>query len=175
MVVTLSSRTKGAVLNALIVILLLSSCKRPELPEFARTEFFKGGVWNRGARVRFVYKPVKTGKKNVFIFLENTNDYPYSNIFIIAKMQHGGQVAVDTFEYEMAEGTGKWLGRKVKNTYENLFVYKLNWPVKDTTQVVFELEPATRRVDKIEGDIRLKGVASVGIIVEAVKQNSDNP
>ncbi len=167
------NRIKNAVLSLLTVMLFLTACSRPEVPEYARVKRFENRAWSRSEQVRFKYRPQSAGAKNVFIFLENTTDYPYSNIFLIAKMQQGNKIQIDTFEYEMAEGNGKWLGRKVKNTYENLLVYRLNWPVKDTAEIIFELEPATRPVDQIEGDSLLKGVASVGIIVEPVKENSN--
>jgi len=48
-------------------------------------------------------------------------------------------------------------------------VYRLHWSVKDTVPVRISLQPATRPIDKTEGDSFLKGIEKVGIIIENVK------
>ena len=68
--------------------------------------------WAANKPIAFRYEATDTLQKhNLFIMLRNNNDYPYSNIFLITKMEFpNNQVIVDTLEYEMATAEGKWLG-----------------------------------------------------------------
>ena len=153
---------------SLLLLFLLFGCQT-DGPEYVQVETMKNHGWAVDKPVEFQYKPMTTGQKNIFIYIENTNDYPYSNIYLIATMEQGNKVKVDTFEYDMADGSGKWLGNKVRNTYENYLIYRLHWSVNDTVPVRISLQPATRPIDKTEGDSFLKGIEKVGIIIENVK------
>ena len=47
----------------------------------------------------------------MFIHLRNDNNYPFSNIFIIAEWEADAVLqSTDTLEYQMSSPEGKWLG-----------------------------------------------------------------
>jgi gliding motility-associated lipoprotein GldH len=55
---------------------------------------------------------IDSGIKNLFIHLRNDNNYPYSNIFLIASIQAGNDLIYkDTLEYAMANPDGSWIGK----------------------------------------------------------------
>ncbi|MFC2350565.1 MAG: gliding motility lipoprotein GldH, partial [Capnocytophaga granulosa] len=92
-----------------IGFLLLASCG--ENIQYSEYETLPQG-WPANKAIAFRYQATDTLQKhNLFIMLRNNNDYPYSNIFLITKMEFpNNQVVVDTLEYEMATTEGKWLG-----------------------------------------------------------------
>ncbi|MGA0211644.1 MAG: hypothetical protein ACO3JH_01460, partial [Flavobacteriaceae bacterium] len=52
---------------------------------------------------------ISESPKNIFIRLQNDNNYPFANIFLVATIQEGEMVvSQDTLEYTMAEPDGKW-------------------------------------------------------------------
>ncbi len=146
-------------------IFLLIACKGKNY-EWVQIKTLKNNQWARSDSIRFTYTPQKNAKKNFYIYLENTNAYPYSNIYIIAKMEEGKKILIDTLEYEMTDGRGKWLGRKVTESYENLLLYKWQYPVRDSVAYIISFEPATRNPVQIKGDDTLQGISSVGLIIE---------
>jgi gliding motility-associated lipoprotein GldH len=135
-----------------------------EYQEFVK---FDDGKWDRTDTVVFHYESPSGGLKNLYFYLENTDEYPYANIFIIAKTKRQNKWIVDTLEYEMTDGHGRWLGKKVRHTVENLLVYKTNVKTEKNEKIELHLEPATRRIDRIEGDVFLPGIVRVGLIVES--------
>ncbi len=141
--------------------------------EYKTFKPLKNNAWYRTDTVRFQYTPEKPGLKNLYFYLENTEDYPYSNIFIIAKTRYDNKLIIDTLEYRMTDGHGRWLGKKVRNTVENLLVFKTGLQLEANRELEVSLEPATRRIDRIEGDSVLPGVAGIGLIVEPVKNFAD--
>ncbi len=134
--------------------------------DFVRTVEFPSGNWPREEVPSFTYRPAEDGNKDFYIYLANTDDYPYSNIYLIVRTDKNGKLFVDTLEYEMADGRGRWLGVKTHNEYENLLVFKWNVPVKKDEQMKFEIEQATRKNENLEGDAYLPGIRRVGIMIK---------
>jgi len=67
-------------------------------------------------------------KKNLVFVVRNNNDYPYSNLRLIATLEHNKKViATDTMNYVLAKPNGEWLGTGFGETKEALFQYKLNY------------------------------------------------
>jgi len=153
-------------------ILLLAACIQEPAFEYQQMHTFPDETWHRGDTVIFHYTPTKSGRKNIYFYLENTNAYPYSNLFMIVKTRHNDQITVDTLEYKMADGYGRWLGRKVRNNIENLLVFKTGVPAEQGDSIVIIPEFATRRIDRTEGDEKLSGISRLGIIVEHIASNS---
>jgi len=158
---------------SLLTGLLLSGCIKEMRYEYEAFRTFDNNIWHRNDTVVFTYEPLTGGKKNVYFYLENTDAYPYANLFMIVRTQQNGKIIVDTLEYRMADSRGYWLGRKVRKNYENLLVFKTGVPVKKGEKIVITPEFATRQIDRIEGDDALPGVAKLGIIIENVSSNSE--
>ncbi len=142
------------------------SCSNEMKYEYQEFQTIPGQKWDRFNPAEFTYSPSKEGLKNFYFYLENTQEYPYNNIFIIVQTNRNNKNLVDTLEYQMADGRGRWLGRKIKNTFENLLVLKTNVRVDKNETIKFKIEPATRSIEKVEGDEKLKGIVRVGLIVE---------
>lgn len=123
--------------------------------------------WHKNHSVTFRYEATDTiSKHNLYILLRNDNEYPFSNIFLITKMQMpNNQVVVDTLEYEMATPEGKWLGNGV-SVKESKLWYKENvtFPVQGV--YIFSVEQADRVIGKNEGVANLKGIVSVGLQIQ---------
>ncbi len=147
------------------VFFFLTACQHSSY-EFVQMRSVEDGKWSRSDTTTFIYKPSQSTSKNFYIYLENTGAYPYSNIYIIAKLDNGKSIEVDTLEYEMADGHGQWLGRKVAGHYENLLIYKWQYPVHDSIEYHIHLEPATRSIKNTEGDEYLPGITTIGLIIE---------
>ena len=107
---------------------------------------------------------------NLYINLRNTKDYPYSNLFLIAKMSFpDNTIVVDTLEYEMTDANGRFLGSGFSDIKENKLFYKENVRFKQKGIYRFEVKQAMRERGKITGISKLKGVSDVGISVEVVE------
>lgn len=109
-------------------------------------------------------------KYNLFFTLRNTNDYPYSNLFLIAKMQFPqGKVVVDTLEYRMAAPDGTWLGEGIGSLKENKLWYKENVQFFETGIYTLSIGHALRNNGEVNGVTQLKGITEIGYIIEEVK------
>ena len=150
---------------AVSFVLLMAACRQPA-SEYTAIRELSGNKWPRDSILHFEYKPPKSGNKDFFVFLANTGHYPYANIYLIVRSTKNGKLFADTLEYEMTDGRGRWLGVKVGNDYENLLVFKWNVPVDTGETIRFELEPATRNNERLEGDSVLPGISRVGIVVK---------
>ncbi|NPA45746.1 MAG: gliding motility lipoprotein GldH [Chlorobi bacterium] len=164
--------TRKIIAAASLSLWLLGACTRGTA-EFAATREFPGRIWERTLVPSFDYTAVSDGAKDFYVYLENTNEYPYSNIYLIVRTDKNGKLFADTLEYEMTDGRGRWLGTKVRNAYENLLVFKWNVPVRKGDSLHFEIEQATRRNDRTEGDERLPGVQRIGIVVKPHEEKQD--
>jgi len=109
--------------------------------------------------------------KNVFINIRNTVNYPFSSLFLIAKIEtpNKGQI-IDTLEYEMADNYGNWLGSGISNLKENKLIYKQNYHFSNKGNYKFTIQQATRSNNDIEGSMPLKGISDVGLSIEKVKK-----
>ena len=82
--------------------------------------------WHKDSIISFTIKPPDTiNPYNLFVNLRNTNDYKYSNLYLIVEMDfpHGKRIK-DTLQYEMAEPNGKLLGTGFTDIKENKLWYK---------------------------------------------------
>lgn len=104
---------------------------------------------------------------NLFITLRNTNEYKYSNLFLIVKMDFpNGKKLTDTLEYEMSTADGKWLGTGFNDVKENKLWYKEGVRFRESGTYKFSIEHAVRKNGNITGDLRLEGITEVGLRIE---------
>lgn len=128
--------------------------------------------WKKGQSVDFTFQSPDTLKAyNMFINLRNDNDYPFSNLFLIVKLNFpDGRIIADTLQYEMAKPDGEWLGSGFTDLKENKLWYKENvvFPVSGTYTV--GIEHAMRKVGEEQGIADLKGITDVGLEIEKVNK-----
>ena len=149
---------------SILILSLLSGCGKSAIYSEYRT--LPQG-WEAHKPISFKYEVSDTLQKhNLFILLRNNDDYPYSNIFLITKMNFpNDQVVVDTLEYEMANPEGEWLG-KGASLKESKLWYKEGVTFPNKGIYNFEIEQADRSLGKVDGVENLKGISEVGFQIE---------
>lgn len=102
-------------------------------------------------------------QKNLIFIVRNNNDYPYSNIRLIATLEQDKKIiSTDTLNYVLAKPNGEWLGSGFGDTKETLFQYKLNYRFQQNGNYVLRINQAMRR------NI-LPGIEDIGIKIQNVK------
>ncbi|PCH77232.1 MAG: gliding motility lipoprotein GldH [Flavobacteriaceae bacterium] len=126
--------------------------------------------WTAENSIEFSVEAKDTlSKHNVFIQLRNTDDFEFSTLFIIGKIEFpNGTQVIDTLEYEMADVQGKWLGSGYTSVKENKLFYKENIQFKQSGIYRFNLRQATRKMSDVAGEFPLKGISDVGLRIEKI-------
>jgi len=102
-------------------------------------------------------------QKNLVFVVRNNNDYPYSNLRLIATLEHNKKViATDTMNYVLAKPNGEWLGTGFGDTKEALFQYKLNYKFPQNGNYSVKVVQAMRKNV-------LPGIEDLGIKIQNLK------
>lgn len=143
------------------MIVFLVSCTNNAVYE--KNESIPDRAWHYENRPRFdVNIDDHTAKYNVYINLRHSNEYNFSNIFIL--LHEKGNKLTDTAyrkEIPLAELDGRWLGNSAGSLYEVQYLAKENFTFPDTGTYTFSIEQNMR-------ENPLSDVVDVGIKV--VKQ-----
>jgi gliding motility-associated lipoprotein GldH len=84
---------------------------------------------------------VNSSKKNIFLRLRNNNEYPYSNIFLLASLRSGeDKIYDDTLEYAMASADGTWLGSGFNEIKESKLWWKGGIILPNEKPLIIQLE-----------------------------------
>jgi gliding motility-associated lipoprotein GldH len=103
----------------------------------------------------------------MYITLRNDEQYPYSNLFLIAEMTGpDGASERDTLEYEMADASGNWMGTGYGSVKENKLWYRENIVFPDSGVYTVTVSHAMRKNGSVEGILELPGVLDVGLQIE---------
>ncbi|MGS2762507.1 gliding motility lipoprotein GldH [Sinomicrobium sp. M5D2P9] len=124
--------------------------------------------WSKEESVGFTFQPPDTVQTyNMFINLRNDDNYPFSNLFLIVKLNFpDGKVIADTLEYEMAEPDGKWLGEGFTDLKESKLWYKENVVFPDSGEYTVAIEHAMRKIGEEEGIGELEGITDIGLQIK---------
>ncbi len=150
-------------------ILFTFGCQRKVV--FNQYKPIEGGKWVSGQVVAFEI-PIKDtiSPFNLFINMRNNNSYPYSNLFLIARLTFpNNKQVIDTLEYEMTDSKGNFIGEGFSDTKENKLFYKENIHFLKPGNYLFEVKQMMRKRNEIIGIDPLEGVTDVGISVEKVQ------
>jgi len=123
-----------------------------------------GSQWNKKKVQQFDFD-VKDAQnqKNIIFVVRNNNDYPYSNLRLIATVEHNKKaIATDTLNYVLAKPNGEWLGTGFGDTKETLFQYKLNYKFPQNGNYSVKVVQAMRK------NI-LPGIEDLGIKIQNLK------
>lgn len=129
--------------------------------------------WNKDSIISFKIKPPDSIKPyNLFVNLRNTNNYKYSNIFLIVEMvfPHGKTIK-DTLEYRMADPSGKLLGTGLMDIKENKLWYKEKVVFKEAGEYTVNIQHAMRENGKVNGVVSLEGITDIGFRIENSMSN----
>src|SRR5690606_18708147 len=127
-----------------------------------------GKSWHKDSIVSFDFEVQDTLQPyNLFLNLRANNDYPFSNIFIIASIESPSQqTKVDTLEYIMAAPGGKMLGNGFSDIKESKLWFKENYRFSENGKHIIRIGQALRKRSEVEGLEKLEGVSDVGLSIE---------
>jgi gliding motility-associated lipoprotein GldH len=145
------------------------SCDKTQI--FDEYYTFNDG-WKKNNIVNFTFDQEATKKPaNLFINVRTNNDYEFSNLFLIVKLEMPeGLTKVDTLEYQMANPDGTLLGEGFSDIKESKLWYKENvvFPKKGKYKVV--IQQAVRQTGKVKGVEKLNGITEIGFRIESLEQ-----
>lgn len=102
-------------------------------------------------------------QKNVMFVIRNNNDYPYSNLRLIASIEHDKKnISIDTLNFVLAKPNGEWIGTGFGDTKEIVFQYKLNYKFPQNGDYSVKVVQAMRKDN-------LQGIEDIGIKIQNLK------
>lgn len=150
-----------------LILSMLFACGKPAL--FMDYRNFEGH-WPASEKVIFDIDPLTYQPVNMMIYLRNNQHYPFSNLFLIARLKTGDSLLVcDTLEYAMANAQGQWLGRGFLDVKESKLWWKENYELPIAENLNVQLEHALRYNGSEQGMDSLEGIVGVGFAVEEIK------
>ncbi|MFH4969183.1 gliding motility lipoprotein GldH [Gaetbulibacter sp. M240] len=128
--------------------------------------------WHKDSIVSFnITPPDSINPYNLFINLRNTQDYKYSNLYLIVEMDFPhGKIIKDTLEYRMADPSGKLLGEGMTSVKENKLWYKEGVLFSESGDYTVKIQHAMREIGMVEGIETLEGITDVGFRIETAKK-----
>jgi len=153
-----------------VFFLVLASCNSKTI--LSKYQSIPNQTWFYNNKIVFNINNYDTiNKKNVFINIRNTTDYPFSSLFLIAKIETPKkEQIIDTLEYKMADNYGNWLGSGISDLKENKLIYKQNYLFTKSGNYKFTIQQATRSSNDIDGNMPLIGISDVGLSIEKIKE-----
>ncbi|MEJ2584564.1 MAG: gliding motility lipoprotein GldH [Robiginitalea sp.] len=154
--------------NFLIGITLLVGMSCTDQLAYFKYQSTDNGKWGKDQLMEFSFSDLdSTRAYNMYITLRNDEQYPYSNLFLIAEMTGpDGTSERDTLEYEMTDASGKWMGTGYGSVKENKLWYRENIVFPDSGVYNVTVSHAMRRNGSVEGIQELPGVLDVGLQIE---------
>lgn len=125
--------------------------------------------WDIEESIKFEIKDTIDFPSNIFFYIRNNNDYPFSNIFLIASLKSNQNIyEIDTLEYMMANNKGEWLGKGFSGVKESKLLWKSSWKSNLSPPYFFEIKQANRKIGQNKGDKKLFGILSFGLSIEKI-------
>ena len=153
---------------ALLAVALSSAfCTQTDQSVFSEFQSTKGD-WEVSDVKKFSFEQKDTVTDyKMYLQLQANNDYPFSNIYLIAKIHApSNQIYTDTLQYEMTDVNGALLGEGFTDTKTSKLLYKENYSFTEQGLYTIEVEQAVRRAEDIEGTSKLSGITGVGLTIE---------
>ncbi|NRD18474.1 gliding motility lipoprotein GldH [Winogradskyella eckloniae] len=131
--------------------------------------------WNKDAIISFNFKaPDTINNYNLYVNLRNTNDYAFSNLFLLVELNYpNGKAVKDTLEYKMAAPNGELLGTGFTDIKENKLWfrgYKTPFAFKEVGEYTVSIQHAMRNNGDVNGVENLKGITDIGFRVEQAQK-----
>lgn len=150
---------------ALSIMLALAACSKADF--FNEYQSLPDG-WKKDDVKAFDFESLDTlSRHNAYLNIRTTNEYPYSNLFVIVKLiPPEGTATVDTLQYQMANADGSMLGSGFSDVKEHRLVWRENLTFPKQGVYKVEIEHAMRKVNEVKGDVVLTGITEVGLQVQ---------
>jgi gliding motility-associated lipoprotein GldH len=160
---------KNRGLGFLIVLLFLVSCS--DNVEFTQYKSISNSSWQANKNIFFEFTVEDTIlPKDLFLNIRNNNEYPFSNLYLITVLNFpNGDKVVDTLQYEMTDGKGKFLGSGFTEIKENKLFYKEQKVFPTSGKYLLNIRHAMRKNGEVEIIPFLEGVQDVGFSIEKTK------
>ena len=130
------------------------------------------GNWPVYEKVLFTLDKGSENPVNLMIYIRNNKQYPYSNLFLIAKLKTGDSLLLcDTLEYAMADARGKWLGKGFLEVKESKLWWRENYQLPAVENINVQLEHALRSNNSEQGLDNLEGIVGVGFAMEEIQED----
>ena len=157
-------RNRGTI-SILALLLLLVACDQSVL--FSESVSYKDS-WPLDQPALFDLPQLESDKTyNLFLDVRNTNEFPFSNLFLIVSMDFpNGKVITDTLEYRMANPDGSWLGKGIGTVKDNKLWYKEKFQFTESGTYRLSVTHAVRNNNQVQGVSQLAGISDVGYSIE---------
>lgn len=157
--------------NSIFLFLLLSSIllfSCSDTTVFSKYESIKNATWFANEKKVFKFEITDTiSPKNVFINIRNNSQYEYSNLFVITSLQFPDETKIiDTLQYEMADASGKFLGKGFTEIKDNKLFYKEQKVFPQSGTYTFSIYQAMRKNGETHPIEVLKGIQDIGLSIE---------
>ncbi|MCL9809889.1 gliding motility lipoprotein GldH [Flavobacterium sp. HXWNR70] len=159
---------KNSVLLFLFASMMISCDKTQIFDEYHTID----DGWHRDSIITFNFEQ-KASKVpvNLFINVRNNDDYEFSNLFLIVKMeQPKGKIHIDTLEYQMANPDGTLMGEGWSDIKESKLWYKEKATFSETGNYKVSIQQAVRQTGKVTGVERLNGITEIGFRIESLEK-----
>lgn len=154
---------------SLLTVGFIFSCSKPTF--FMNYKDFNGH-WPVYEKVLFTLDKGTENPVNLMIYIRNNKQYPYSNLFLIAKLKTGDSLLLcDTLEYAMADAQGKWLGKGFLEVKESKLWWRENYQLPAVENINVQLEHALRSNNSEQGLDNLEGIVGVGFAMEEIQED----
>lgn len=144
-----------------VLFLSLSSCQNNNEKILVNDV---GNQWKKNVPQSFDFEVNDAqNQKNLMFVVRNNNDYPYSNLRLIASIEHDKKkISTDTLNFVLAKPNGEWIGTGFGDTKEIIFQYKLNYKFPQNGNYSVKVVQAMRRNV-------LPGIEDIGIKIQNLK------
>lgn len=161
-------KTTSWLLLALVSLFVVTSCDSKAVYDEYKSIPNK---WHKDSVASFNFKAPDTVKNyNLYVNLRNTNDYKFSNLFLIVELNYpNGKAVKDTLEYKMAAPNGELLGTGFSDIKENKLWYrgyKSSFRFSETGDYKVNIQHAMRKNGDVNGVLNLEGITDIGFRVE---------
>ena len=161
-------RKTSYLLLGLVCLVLLTGCDSKAVYDVYKSVPSK---WNKDSIASFNFKaPDTTENYNLYVNLRNTNDYKFSNLFLIVELNYpNGKAIKDTLEYKMAAPNGELLGSGFSDVKENKLWYRgydNSFKFSEQGDYNVSIQHAMRNNGEINGVTDLEGITDIGFRVE---------
>ena len=152
----------------LLTLLLVTSCDSKAVYDEYKSVPNK---WHKDSVASFNFKAPDTTKNyNLYVNLRNTNDYKFSNLFLIVELNYpNGKAFKDTLEYKMAAPNGELLGSGFSDVKENKLWYrgyKSSFRFNEEGNYKVDIQHAMRKNGDVKGVENLEGITDIGFRIE---------
>jgi len=157
---------------AVIFCFLITSCDSKAVFDVYKSV---PNQWHKDSVISYTIKAPDTLKNyDLYVQLRNTNDYKFSNLFLIVELNYpNGKVVKDTLEYKMAAPNGELLGTGFSDLKENKLWFrgfKKPFKFNEEGEYTVNIQHAMRNNGEIKGIVNLEGITDIGFRVEQTEK-----